>query len=309
MRTLAIAATGFVLATSCAAFASEGRGRDTAPGLNRDRLPETANKNPGRGEDDEGADLGRTVVLGGLQISDQESFLRFSNLGDRAGMAEVTLLDSKTGDEVATWTSASIAGHAALQVSAKDILGGVVVKNDVSFTAIVRGTFNGQVQHVGWSTDDHIVSNLTACRKLATPERGLGYITGLGTSALDGTVRIINQGSQARAVTLVLHDAATGAELGTWTSPKIAKYGSLAISSAALAEGASPRAPLATKALTISLDGSAANMSLSYTEGADGAPATDLTAGCPVKGGGADDKDEDRDDEDEDDDEDDDSES
>ncbi|MGE3332315.1 MAG: hypothetical protein AB7I36_01630 [Rhodospirillaceae bacterium] len=290
-RSLLIAASGVALTMSPATFAGEGRGRDTAPGLNRNLLPEAATQNPGRGNDSASGDLGRTVIMGGVGGSEAESFLRFSNLGTHSGAAQITLRDSETGEEVARWESPSIPGHGALQVSAADILKNVDVPQDASFTAAVRGTFNGQAQHIGWSSGANVVTNLTSCSKLATPNRGLGYVTGLGTSPLNGEVRIVNEGPQAGAVTLVLYDAATGAEVGRWTSPKILAYGALSISAAKLASDASAPVPATTTALTIGISGSAAYMSLSYTEGVDGEPATDLTAGCPIKGGMSDDDD------------------
>ena len=46
------------------------------------------------------------------------SVLRFTNGGDGAGTISLTLYDAAAGTQLATWTSASIPAHAALQVTA-----------------------------------------------------------------------------------------------------------------------------------------------------------------------------------------------
>jgi hypothetical protein len=55
-------------------------------------------------------------------------------------------------------------------------------------------------------------------------------VTGPGATDLDGTLRIINEGTQARSIELALHSAATGEVLGTWTSPEVAGHGAFEIS-------------------------------------------------------------------------------
>jgi hypothetical protein len=286
---------GLALAMSSSAVAKgppEDRGRNTAPGLNRDLLP-----------DNSGAGLGRTVVLSGLQSGVADSFLRFSNLGQSAGTAQVTLFDAESGDEVATWESAPIPGHGALQVSLDDIAGDAEIDTDTSYVAIVRGAFKGQVQHVSWRSEDGVVSNMTACRRLETPNKGLGYVAGPGAADLDGVLRIANEGTKKRSVELVLHSAATGEALGTWTSPEIAGHGAFEISIADVSAAAVAPVPAETAALTVSLEGSGAQMTLGYAEGIEGGAVTDLTAGCAIRGGGMDaDEDDDGDDEEDEDD-------
>ncbi len=300
---LTVAAAGAFLAHAFAASASEGRGKSTAPGPNRSLLPAAANQTPSASGSNSSS--GRSVVIGGL--TESASFLRFSNLGTRAGTVQVSIRDSKTGSEIFAWESSSVPAHGAAQVAVKDILAKATIDHNATFTAEIRANFTGQVQHIGWSSADGALTHLTACRRLETPSRALGYMTGLGTSPLDGVVRILNTGTETGSLTLVVYDALTGAELGAWTSPNIPNAGAMAVSSAALASAVS--APAATTALTVGVKGSNSNMELSYAEGADGALMSDLTAGCSLKGGSSDaaeDHDEDED-EDEQDDEDDDS--
>jgi hypothetical protein len=227
-----VLAYGVIFAIAGAAYANgppADRGTNTAPGLNRDLLPDTANRGNAADDDgdqnNDGASLGRTVVLGGLRSGAADSFLRFSNLGNTAGRAEVTLVDAESGDEIATWESASIPAHGAIQVSLGDLAGEADIAEDLSYVAIVRAGFKGHVQHVAWSAGDGVVTDMTACRRLETPTRGLGYVSGPGAADLEGVVRIVNEGAAPRTVVLALHGAATGNVMGSWTSPDIAGNG------------------------------------------------------------------------------------
>ena len=101
-------------------------------------------------------------------------------------------------------------------------------------------------------------------------------MAGPGASDIDGTLRIVNEGTAARTIDLNLHSAMTGAVLGTWTSPEIAGHGALEISIAALSAATTAVVPPETAALTLSVDGSAAHMTLSYVEGVDGGAFTNL---------------------------------
>lgn len=233
------------------------------------------------------ASLGRTVVLGGLRAGGYESYLRFSNLGSTAGTARVTLYDAKTGTEFAIWDSVLIPGRGALQVSLGDIAKGKRLEATAGYVAMVAGAFKGQVQHVAWSPTGGVVTDLTSCGELEMPENALGYIAGPGSINLKGVVRIGNEGTRARGVKLALRDAATGAVLGTWTSPDIAARGAFEISAAKLAADAVAPVPAATTALTVMIDGSAAQMTLSYLEGIGDGVVTDLSAGCKLRGGGS----------------------
>jgi hypothetical protein len=307
-------ASGMVLALSLPALASppENRGTSNAPGLNRELLPDTANPTPNRkhnvdadddddDDDDDGSsggDVGRPVVLSGLSLLSPQSFLRLSNLGADAGAAQVTLFDAESGDEVASWDSGSIPAHGALQVSLGDIAGDVELDEDATYNAEVTATFNGQVQHVSWSATDGTVSDLTACRRMTIPKGGLGYVSGPGSTILEGLVRIVNEGNRARSITLVLHSAASGEPLGAWTSPEIEGHGALEISVDDLSAEATAPVPEATPALTVSVDGSAPRLTLGYLESIGGETAADLSAGCPLRGsaGDGDDESDDNDD-------------
>ncbi|MGE4062645.1 MAG: hypothetical protein AB7E79_04680 [Rhodospirillaceae bacterium] len=102
----ALTAGGVALALSSALQAKgppEDRGKNSASGLSRELSPDTANSNPGSHHDTdngEGGAIGRTAVLSGLSVDDDESFLRLRNLGNTDGTVAVTLFDAKSGEQV-----------------------------------------------------------------------------------------------------------------------------------------------------------------------------------------------------------------
>ena len=60
------------------------------------------------------------------------------------------------------------------------------------------------------------------------------------SATMTSALRITNRGPAAGTVTVILLNAATGAQLGTWTSPSIAKYGAIQKSVADIAAAATP---------------------------------------------------------------------
>ena len=233
-------------------------------------------------DDDSGdADAAGSVILGGVGTDAYDSMLRFSNFGTTAGMASVSVIDATTGDEIATFESGEVASMGAIEIPFVDVLGDADVPvdeedNPVPMTAIVSGDFSGHVQHLAWFAGPGVLSDVTACGALETPDQALGYMAGPGREDVAGMVRVINSSPTAGDVTLVLRDAATGAELGEWTSPEIASLGawdgsvSMIAGEAGIAED--------QMALTLSIAPPPAGFDLSYLEGA-GSSLTDLTAG------------------------------
>ncbi len=236
----------------------------------------------------------RPTVLSGLSVLSPLSFLRLSNLGDSAGTAQVAVFDAATGEEVASWESAVIPAHGAMQISLGDIAGDVDLEADATYNAAVSATFDGQVQHVSWSATEETVSDMTACRRMTVPRDGLGYVSG-PAGDLQGLVRILNEGNRAQSITLILHSAASGEALGSWTSPEIEGHSTLEISVDDLSAETTVPVPAATPALTVSIDSSRPRLMLGYLESIGGETAADLSAGCPLRGesGSADDDDED----------------
>jgi hypothetical protein len=157
--------------------------------------------------------------------------------------------------------------------------------------AEIRGDFRGHVQQVGFHAAASQIGDLTACRRLETPKRALGYVAGPGRSDVAGAIELINGGNAGTAATLRLFDAATGAELGAWTSPTLAGFAAMSVRVADVVAQATPAIAASPRALTVVLDPPAEHVALAYKEGVTGGVLSDLTAGCPLKGGSADEAD------------------
>ena len=251
-------------------------------------------------ESGEGNALGKTAVLGGLRVEGYESFLRFANFGATSGAGRVAVLNGATGEELTVWESASLPAGGALEVAFADILGGTIVPVDaaggaVPLTAAITGGFKGHVQHLAWAAGPGVLSNITACARLETPGDELGYVAGPGRSDVAGLIRVVNAGTQSGAVTLILRDAATGEALGILTSPDIAAMGAWEGSVSDMAAEAMPPVPEDTSALTVEIESSSNHFGLSYLETTALGTFTDLTSGCEIKGGGAQEGDDDGD--------------
>jgi hypothetical protein len=298
----------FELATASAKSPPDHAGRPDGAGPPEDR----GNGNGGGNDDgDDGRDgyaLGRTVIFP-VYTDGTESFLRFANFGRRDGTAAVVLHDIETGAEIGEWVSPVIPAHGALEVSIDEIADAAGADED-SDAAVARitATFKGHVQHVGWTADDNVISNLTSCKGLSVPRHTLGFVAGPGRDGSSGVLQLTNAGPQARSAKLAIFNAATGERLAEWTSADIAGFAALSISIATLADEAGIDDDI--DALGIRLEAPAPHLSVAYLEAAGTGPASDLTAGCPLKAAqsndddGTDDDDTDDDDDTEDDDED-----
>jgi hypothetical protein len=114
----------------------------------------------------------------------------------------------------------------------------------------------------------------------------VGGVAGPGNTALMSAVTITNNGSAAQADTLTLL-AADGTTLGTWTSASIPVHGTVTMTGAALAAGATPVVVATTANFTVSGGAGLALGHLSQPKG--GGVVTDLQPACkigPASGGG-----------------------
>ncbi|MDX2223723.1 MAG: hypothetical protein SFV21_13310, partial [Rhodospirillaceae bacterium] len=246
-------------------------------------------------DDGSGKAKGRTVLMTALSGA-TASHLRFANLGNGAGRATVVIHDAATGAALGTWTSEAIPGRGALEVAWADIAADASPAVDPLAplaVAEIRAGFRGHVQQIGFNTAAGQVGDLTACRRIEAPKRALGYVAAPGRSDVAGAIELINGGNASAAATLRLHDAATGAELGAWTSPTLAEFAAVSVRVADVVAQATPAIATPPRALTVALDPPGGHIALAYKEGVTGGVLSDLTAGCPLKGGSDDDESED----------------
>ncbi|MHB1207688.1 MAG: hypothetical protein ACYCZX_19145, partial [Rhodospirillaceae bacterium] len=151
-----------------------------------------------------------------------ESYLRLYNAGDRSGTVTVTLRSGANGLPLALWTSPAIPAGASKQFAVSEmeaLAGGITPPN--YFTIGVQSTMPGAMQHVLFRPVDGTLTNLSTCETgvTANPSQLINVHSSLLMSlGFPSTVVVTNTGAAAKAVTLSLTDAGTGAALGTYTS-------------------------------------------------------------------------------------------
>ena len=208
---------------------------------------------------------------------------RFYNGSRFAGTARMVLYDAATGAMIATWTSASIPSGGAVEVSAATIASAATpaltpAQRSAAFNANATASFRGTVRQITRTTG--AVINQTDC---GTPVGVLSYVEGPGFPGVTAAVKLLNPGFRAGTVTLSLRNAATGAELGRWTSPTVQPHGSTIVSVNSMAAAATPVVPASTTALTIVPVAATTGLGLEHLAAvtASGAVAN-LTDACPV---------------------------
>ncbi len=207
---------------------------------------------------------------------------RFANGGKSAGTVSAKLYDAAAGTSLGVWTSASIPAGAAIEVTAATIAAGATpalsaAQQAAALTVSVTATFRGTVQQL--SKTAAALINQGSCGIGG----GLAYVEGPGFSGASGAVRLVNAGSTAGTITLSLRNAATGTELGKYTSASLPAKGSVTLTTTALAAAASPAVPASTVALSIVPTAATARIGLEHLATVTGSTTvSNLTAGCGI---------------------------
>lgn len=167
-----------------------------------------------------------------------ESMLRFYNPGETPGNVRITLRDGDSGALVGSWTSPPIPAHGSLQFSAASIQenatrNGFPVPRELRayFNFDIGSTFKGSAQHVLFSQQAGVITNLTNCGT-ASPTDNAKHLMNVHSSAFAGyqsRLRVVNTGAAPAAATLTIYNAGTGVRITTWTTPEIASGASYEI--------------------------------------------------------------------------------
>ncbi len=160
-----------------------------------------------------------------------ESMLRFYNPSEATGNVRIAVRDGDTGAYLGDWTSPPIPSRAALQFTAKSVLAnatrnGFPVPPELRayLNLEVASSFKGSTQHVLYSEQAHVVSNLTSCG--ATPStdtaKQLMNVHSGVFAEFPSRLRIVNTGVASAKAKLSFYNASTGAKVFEWTTPEIA---------------------------------------------------------------------------------------
>lgn len=206
---------------------------------------------------------------------------RFANYARVAGAVTAKLYDA-AGVSLGTWTSASIPAGAAVEVTATQIAGGATpalnsAQQSGAISFSVSATFRGSAQQL--SKTATAIVNQSHCGGGG----GLGYVEGPGFTGAAGALRLTNGGSTAGTITLSLRSAATGAELGKYTSAAVPAKGFVIVTTAAIAAAATPVVPASTVALSIVPTAATARIGIEHLATVTGATtATNLSGACGI---------------------------
>lgn len=206
---------------------------------------------------------------------------RFASGARVAGTVSAKLYDA-AGASLGTWTSASIPAGGAIEVTATQIITGVTPALTASQQAsvasyAVSATVRGSVQQL--SKTATAIVNQSHCGGGS----GLGYVEGPAFTGATGAVRLSNGGSTAGTITLSLRSAATGVELGKYTSASVPAKGTVTVTTSAMAAAATPVVPASTTALTIVPTGFTARIGIEHVAMATGSTTlTNLSAACGI---------------------------
>lgn len=219
--------------------ASAGIPERGVPGLAVDRGPAMDRPGPG------------AFFAGVADTSAATQIFRFANAGRAAGAVTATVYDAAAGTSLGTWTSAAIPAGAAIEVTAARIADETTpaltaTQRAAALNISVAAAFRGTAQLL--SKTASVIVSQSDC---GAGGNALGYVEGPGFAGAAGAVRFVNASSTAGTITLSLRDAATGTELGKYTSATVPVKGAVTVTTTAMAAAATPVVPASTVALSI----------------------------------------------------------
>lgn len=208
---------------------------------------------------------------------------RFFNAGRTAGTVTATIYDTAAGTSLGAWASGSIAAGAAIEVTAARIASEATpvltaAQRAAALNLAVTASFRGTAQQI--SRTASAIINQSDC---GAGGNTLGYVEGPAFSGVTGAVRFVNAGATAGTITLSLRDAATGTELGKYTSATVPAHGAVTVTTAAAAAAATPVVPASTTALTIVPTAATARIELEHLATVTASTtASNLSTACGI---------------------------
>jgi subtilisin family serine protease len=152
------------------------------------------------------------------------SYLRFFNADQTAATVTVQVYDDATGNRVGTWTR-QVRGLSSPQIAMSTIEAEAVpqipavASSSQFYTLFVDAPFTGYAQHVLWSPQTNLLSNVSGCDNDMT--HASRYINNTHTTLIQGYtsyVLVHNTGSTAARPSFSVRDARDGAEIGTFST-------------------------------------------------------------------------------------------
>lgn len=253
-----------------------------ADGLAGRGVPDLGIQGRGGSGDIERPGLG-TFFAAVIDGTNATNVFRFFNAGRTAGTVTATIYDAAAGTSLGVWTSTSIPALGAIEVSAATIAASATpaltaTQRAAALNIAVTATFRGTAQQITRTAS--AVVNQSDC---GAGGNTLGYVEGPGFTGVTGAVRIVNASAAAGTITLSLRDAATGTELGKWTSASVPAHGAMTMTSAAIAAASTPVVPASTAALNVVPTTATARLEIEHLATATASTTvSNLSAACGI---------------------------
>jgi subtilisin family serine protease len=160
-----------------------------------------------------------------------ESMLRFYNPSEATGNVKIAVRDGDTGAYLGDWMSPPIPARASLQFTAKSVLANTTRNGFPAPPELraylnleVASSFKGSTQHVLFSEQAGVVTNLTNCGTTPSTDtaKQLMNVHSGAFAAFPSRLRVVNTGVTSTSAKLSFYNAATGAKIFEWVTPPIA---------------------------------------------------------------------------------------
>ncbi|MDX2142904.1 MAG: zinc-dependent metalloprotease family protein [Rhodospirillaceae bacterium] len=160
------------------------------------------------------------------------SSIAVTNTGSSSATATLGIFDSTNGARLGTYTTSSIPANSQAIISIATIESSTGIRptsTQYHYTVKLEGTFTGSLQHLVNNLGKGVITDMTTvCTygTVSTPPSTLalrqpGPVFSSAQSASQSFLRFFNTGTTAGTVNVALHNSATGANVGSWTSPSI----------------------------------------------------------------------------------------
>jgi hypothetical protein len=147
-----------------------------------------------------------------------QSYVRFFNTGENEGTVTASLLDSATGQKVATWKSPPIPPGASPQYNIATLEGGPAAGRPAFYTLRIEPatTVTGYLQHVLFDAGREVFTNASTCDAgvMADPLRIANVHTSLLANAYPSTLILYNIGGISAGMNFTLKDTVNGTSYG-----------------------------------------------------------------------------------------------
>ncbi len=177
------------------------------------------------------ADVLRMGAIASSRDPATQSFLRFFNTSSSDNTVTVEISDATSGTVLSSWTSPAVPAGTAAQYPITTIENAATAtfSKPGFYSVSVTPRFAGFAQSVLYKPNDGTLSNISTCEAgLTTSGTSVPYVhSGLLSAGFPSHLVINNTGTADGTVTLGVYNEASGAKIGSYTTPSVVKGSAL----------------------------------------------------------------------------------